>query len=98
MKSTSSSCIEGSSLRVASEDENRCVERRVRTPPALPRRVLMPSGRAELPGAHDLGADRMIVQPHKGVVDAAGAVGLTDPLAPPPRSEHPLVQPLAGMT
>ena len=57
----------------------------------------MPSGRAELPGTHDLGADRRIVQPHKGVVDAAGAAGLTEPLAPPPRGEHPFVQPFAGM-
>src|SRR5215218_3269214 len=43
--------------RVMGEDEGRCVERRVGTPPALPLRVLVPSGVAELPGTHDLGAD-----------------------------------------
>src|ERR687884_110770 len=83
--------------RVVGEDEDRRVKRRVGAPPALPLRVLVPSGRAELPGTHDLGADPRIVQPDKGVVDAAGAAGLTEPLAPPPRGEHPFVQPLAGM-
>src|SRR5436309_15698816 len=78
--------------RVMGEDEGRCVERRVGTPPALPLRVLVPSGRAELPGTHDLGADPRIVQPHEGVVDAAGSAGLAAPLAPPPGDEHPLVQ------
>ena len=34
----------------------------------------------------------------EGVVDAAGAAGLADPLAPPPGDEHPLVQPFAGVT
>src|SRR5215203_7089238 len=43
--------------RVMGEDEGRCVERRVGTPPALPVRVLVPAGRAELVRAHDLGAD-----------------------------------------
>src|SRR5918999_531240 len=43
--------------RVMSEDEDRCVERRVGTPRALPLRVLVPSGVAELPGTHDLGTD-----------------------------------------
>src|SRR5215218_11476608 len=62
--------------RVMGEDEGRGVERRVGTPPALPLRVLGPSGRAELVGTHDLGAHPRIVQPHEGVVDAAGAAGL----------------------
>jgi hypothetical protein len=57
----------------------------------------VPSGRAELPGTHDLGADPSIVQLQEGVVDAAAAAGLTDPLAPPPGDEHPLVQPFAGV-
>ena len=57
--------------RVMGEDEDRRVERRVGTPPALPLRVLVPAGRAELPGTHDLGADPRIVQPQEGVVDAA---------------------------
>ena len=49
-----------------SEDEDRCVERWVGTPPALPLRVLVPSGIAELPGTHDLGADPRAVQPREG--------------------------------
>jgi hypothetical protein len=37
--------------------------------------------------------------PHQpeSVVDAAGAAGLVDHLAPPPGGEHPFVQPLAGV-
>jgi hypothetical protein len=79
------------------EDEDRCVERRVRTPPALPVRVLVPTGVAELPRTHDLGADARIVQPQEGVVDAAGAARLAAPLVPPPGREHPLVQPIASV-
>jgi hypothetical protein len=79
------------------EDERRCVERRVGTPPALPLRVFVPAGWAELPGTHDLGADPFIEQPRKGVVDAAGATGLAEHLAAPPSGDHPLVQPLAGV-
>jgi hypothetical protein len=33
----------------------------------------------------------------EGVVDAAGAAGLAEPLAPPPGNEHPVVQPFAGV-
>src|SRR5919109_5191929 len=80
-----------------SEDEGRCVERRVGTPPALPLRVLVPSGGAELPGTHDLGADPRGEQLQERVVDAAGAAGLADPRVPPPGDEHPLVQPFAGV-
>ena len=80
------------------EDEDRCVERRVGTPHALPLRVLVPSGRAELPGAHDLGADPRTVLLQEGVVDAAGAAGLADHPVPPPGGEHPFVQPVAGVT
>jgi hypothetical protein len=58
----------------------------------------VPSGRTELPGTHDLGADPRIVQPQEGVVDAAVTAGLADPLAPRPGGEHPLVQPFAGVT
>src|SRR5215211_8944920 len=47
--------------RVMSEDEDRCVKRRVGTPRALPLRVLVPSGMAPLPGPHDLDADPRIV-------------------------------------
>src|SRR6266536_3670810 len=84
--------------RVMGEDEDRCVERRIGTPPALPLRVLVPSGRTELPGTHDLGADPRSELPREGVVDAAAAAGLADDLAPEPGGEHPLVQPFAGVT
>src|ERR687895_481822 len=83
--------------RVMGENEDRRVERRVGTPPALPVRIIVPSRRAELPGTHDLGADSRAVRPRESVVDAAGAAGLADRLAPPPGGEHPLVQPLARM-
>jgi hypothetical protein len=58
----------------------------------------VPSGRAELPGTHDLGADSRTVLLQEGVVDAASAAGLADHLVPPPGCEHPFVQPLAGVT
>src|ERR671925_2039641 len=64
--------------RVMGEDEDRRVERRVGTPRALPLRVLVPSGVAELPGTHDLGADPRIVLLGEDVVDAAATAG------PPP--------------
>ena len=57
----------------------------------------MPSGIAELPGAHDLGADPRSELPQEGIVDAAGAAGLADRLVPPPGDEHPFVQPVAGV-
>ena len=80
------------------EDEDRCVERRVGTPPALPVRLVVPSGRAELPGTHDLGADPRTVLPREGVVDAAGSARLAAHLgAPPPGAEQPFVQPFAGV-
>src|SRR5215207_10177817 len=79
--------------RVVGEDEDRGVERRVGTPGALPVRVLVPAGVAELAGAHDLGADARVVLLDEGVVDAAAAAGL-----PPAGGEHPLVQPLPGVT
>jgi hypothetical protein len=48
---------------------------------------------AELPCTHDLGADPRIVLLDEGVVDAAATAGL-----PPPGGEHPLVQPIPGVT
>src|SRR3954449_3731444 len=83
--------------RLMGEDEDRCVERRVGTPRALPLRVLLPAGRAELAGTHDLGADPRIEQLREGVVDAAAATWLVEP-APPPGGEHPFVQPVPGVT
>jgi hypothetical protein len=57
----------------------------------------MPSGRAELPGTHDLGADPDIVPPREGVVDAARAAGLAGHLVPPPGGEQPFVQTFTGV-
>src|SRR5680860_1736560 len=48
-------------LRAVSEHKGRCVERGVRAPPALPVRVVLPAGRAELVGAHDFSADAVTV-------------------------------------
>ncbi len=53
----------------------------------------MPSGVAELPCTHDLGADPRVVLADEDVVDAAAAAGL-----PPPSGEHPFVQPVPGVT
>ena len=52
---------------------------------------------AELVGAHDLGADPGVEQPREGVVDAAAPTRLVG-TAPPPGGEHPLVQPIPGVT
>jgi hypothetical protein len=84
--------------RVMGEDEDRSVERRVGTPGALVIRVLVPSGVAELPGTHDLGADPGREQPQEGVIDAARPTRLAEHLSAPLGGEHPIVQPLAGMT
>jgi hypothetical protein len=54
----------------------------------------VPSGVAPLSGAHDLGADPRTVLLDEDVIDAAATAG---PL-PPPGGEHPLVQPVAGVT
>jgi hypothetical protein len=72
--------------RAVSEHEGRCVERRVRTPPAPPVRVVVPAGRAELVGAHDLGADAVTVALREGVVDSGAPARV-----PEPGTEHPLV-------
>jgi hypothetical protein len=37
------------------------------------------------------------VAPGEGVVNAAGASGLADHLAPPPCGEHPFMHPFAGV-
>jgi hypothetical protein len=69
------------------------MERRVGTPGALPVRILVPSGVAELPCTHDLGADPRTVLAGEDVVNAAATAGL-----PPPSGEQPFVQPVAGVT
>jgi hypothetical protein len=48
---------------------------------------------APLPGTHDLGADPRIVPLDEDVIDAAATARL-----PPPGGEHPLVQPVPGVT
>src|SRR5690606_429906 len=75
--------------RAVSEHEGRCVERRVASPPAFPVGVVLPAGRAELVGAHDLGADAVTVALSERNVDSRGAAGV-----PEPGAEHPLVQTL----
>jgi hypothetical protein len=60
--------------------------------------VVVPAGRPELSGAHDLRAHARIVEPQERVVDATAATGLALPLVPPARREHPLVEPLPGVT
>src|ERR671913_1061345 len=79
-------------LRAVSEHEGRCVEGRVRAPPALPVRVVLPAGRAELVGTHDLGADPVTVALGEGIVDSGASARV-----PEPGTEHPLVQTLARM-
>ncbi len=81
--------------RMMGEDEDRGVERRIGAPPALPLRVLVPAGVAELPGAHDSRADSRREQAHEGIVDAAASTRLAEHLPAAPGGEHPLVQPLA---
>jgi hypothetical protein len=39
----------------------------------------------------------MIVLPHKGIVDTAGAAGLADHLVPPTGGYQPFVQPFASV-
>jgi hypothetical protein len=57
----------------------------------------VPSGRAELPGTHDLGSDPGNELLREGVVDAAGAAGSAEHLASESGGEHPFVQPYAGV-
>src|SRR5215208_576016 len=83
--------------RMMGENEHRRVKRRVRAPPALPLRILVPAWRAELPRSHDLGADAGLVLTSEGVVHAAGAPGSAEHRPAPLRRDHPLMQPFAGM-
>src|SRR5919204_1618785 len=83
--------------RVMGEDEHRSMERRVRTPPTLPLRVLVPSGIAELQRPHDLGADPRSVQPREGIVETTDAPRLAGHLVKPRGGDQPLVQPVASV-
>src|SRR2546422_87224 len=67
-------------------------------PPPVPSGAAGPPCGAQFPGPHDLGADPGTVPLGEGVVDTPGAAGLADYLAPKPGGEHPLTQPLAGVT
>ena len=80
------------------EDERRRVERRVGTPPSRPLRVVLPSGRAELAGAHDLGADAGEEALGERVVDAAAPAVLAQHRVAVAGGEHPHVKPMARMT
>jgi hypothetical protein len=56
----------------------------------------VPSGVAELPGTHDLGADPRIVLPGEGVVDAPATAGChhrVDRVA----TSTPVAQPVPGV-
>src|SRR3546814_5392948 len=75
------------------QDEGRRMERRIRPPPALPVRIVLPARRTELVGAHDLGADPGFMTGREGMVGADGPGGLR----PEPGGEHPFVKPLAGV-
>src|SRR5215212_3278348 len=61
--------------RVMGEDDDWCVEWRVGTPPAVPRRVLVPSGVAEFSCTHDLDANPRTVLLGERVVDATAPAG-----------------------
>ena len=61
------------------------------TRPSTPGPHAILGGRTSRP--HDLDADPWIVLLDEGVVDAATTAGL-----PPPGGEHPLVQPIPGVT
>src|SRR5918995_7047039 len=80
------------------EDEGRRVERRVGTPPSRPLRVVLPSGRAELAGPHDLGADAGEEALSERVVDAAAPALLAQHLVAVTGGNHPHVKSMTRMT
>ena len=80
------------------QHERRRVERRVRAPPPLPVGVVLPARRAELARAHDLGADARLVLLGERVVDAGAAARRRHDRGAEAGGEHPLVQPVAGVT
>jgi hypothetical protein len=89
--------------RAMGQDVRRRVERRVVPPPPAPLRVVLPAGRAELAGAHDLRADAVLVALGECVV-GAGIAGRASAIAahaqrrPESGREHPPVEPVAGVT
>src|SRR3954453_16711164 len=80
------------------EYEGRRVKRWVRSPPALPVGVVLPARWAELARAHDLGADPRLVLLGERVVDAGGAPRASHDRGTEAGGDHPLVQPMAGVT
>src|SRR5215469_11090111 len=84
--------------RPVGEHEDRRMERRVGAPHALVAGVVLPARRAELAGAHDLGADAGTVHRSERVVGAGTSAPAAAHLIPEPGGEHPLVQALACVT
>ena len=84
--------------RTVGQDVRRRVERRVVAPPAAPLRIVLPSGRAELARAHDLGTDRGAEPFGHGVIETLGAARLAEDLAASEaRGHHPLVESMPGV-
>lgn len=82
------------------EDEDRLVERRVLTPPALPR-IVAPGAaarRAELAPTHDLGADVRVLLVEDDTADALLAALQPVGLAPGSEPQHPVVKPFAALS
>src|SRR5581483_5486017 len=81
------------------EHERGRVEGRVLAPPPAPLGVVVPARRTELARAHDLGADPRPVTLRHRVVEAFAPTRLAEDLAARETGgEHPLVEPLAGVT
>jgi hypothetical protein len=77
------SCLisESKSVLATRREATCCADRTVQ--------AVLPAGRTELVGSHDLGTDVRLVAPGEGVVDPGGAAG-----TPEPGREHPLVETL----
>src|SRR3954465_11980200 len=84
--------------RAVGQHEGRRVKRGVRSPPPLPVGVVGPARWAELARPHDLGADPRLVLLGKRVVDAGGAPRASQDRGTEAGGDHPLVQPMAGVT
>src|SRR5262249_28971666 len=68
------------------------------SPPPLPVGVVLPARGPELARAHDLGADARLVLLGERVVGAGRAARASQDRGPEAGGDHPLVQPMAGVT